>query len=103
MPVPRVRRRIGFAVSLGQHAGKDRSYLHPHAAGLEHGPLEDGLREGDLDIAAGTAWVWAREQFQGTVDTLFVDLCRCPHRSTRPARCRWPTLSAGRGKRASLK
>ena len=43
------------------------------AAGLEHGALETGLRDGDLDIGAGTAWLWAREQFQGSVDTLFVD------------------------------
>ena len=35
--------------------------------------LETGLRDGDLDIGAGTAWLWAREQFQGSVDTLFVD------------------------------
>jgi superfamily I DNA and/or RNA helicase len=35
--------------------------------------LETGLRDGDLDIGAGTAWLWAREQFQGSVDTLFLD------------------------------
>ena len=58
---------------IGQRPGQDASYLHPGAAGLEHGALETGLRDGDLDIAAGTAWLWAREQFQGTVDTLFVD------------------------------
>jgi superfamily I DNA and/or RNA helicase len=48
-------------------------HLHPDAAGLEHEALESGLRDGDLDIAAGTVWVWAREQFQGSVDTLFLD------------------------------
>ena len=58
---------------IGQRAGQDTSYLHPGAAGLEHGALETGLRDGDLDVEAGTAWVWAREQFQGSVDTLFVD------------------------------
>ena len=58
---------------IGQRPGQDISYLHPGAAGLEHGALETGLRDGDLDIGAGTAWLWAREQFQGTVDTLFVD------------------------------
>ena len=31
------------------------------------------MRDGDLDIAAGTACVWAREQCQGSVDTLFID------------------------------
>ena len=58
---------------IGQHPGHDTSYLHPDAAGLEHDALENGLRDGDLDVAAGTVWVWAREQFQGSVDTLFVD------------------------------
>ena len=58
---------------IGQRPGQDTSYLHPDAAGLEHGALENGLREGDLDIGAGTVWLWAREQFQGSVDTLFVD------------------------------
>ena len=58
---------------IGQHAGKDNPYLHPDAAGLQHGALESGLRDGDLDIGAGTAWVWARAQFQGSVDTLFAD------------------------------
>ena len=58
---------------IGQRPGQDTSYLHPGAAGLEHGALETGLRDGDLDIGAGTAWLWARAQFQGSVDTLFSD------------------------------
>ena len=58
---------------IGQRAGLDQSYLHPDAIGLQHGALEDRLRDGDLGVAAGTVWVWAREQFQGSVDTLFVD------------------------------
>ena len=28
---------------------------------------------GELDIVAGTAWMWAREEFAESVDTLFVD------------------------------
>ena len=31
------------------------------------------LREGDVDIAAGTGWLWSREASTGSVDTLFVD------------------------------
>ena len=58
---------------IGQRAGHDQSYLHPDAIGLQPGALQDGLRDGDLDVAAGTVWVWAREEFQGLVDTLFVD------------------------------
>ena len=35
--------------------------------------METGLRDGDLDIGVGTAWLWARAQFQGSVDNLFID------------------------------
>ncbi len=31
------------------------------------------LRDGELDLAAGTAWLWARPGLAGSVDTLFVD------------------------------
>jgi hypothetical protein len=35
--------------------------------------LERALRDGELDIAADTAWLWARPGLAGSVDTLFVD------------------------------
>ena len=35
--------------------------------------LEKALRDGELDVAAGTAWLWARAGMAGSVDTLFVD------------------------------
>ncbi len=35
--------------------------------------LERALRDGELDVAAGTAWLWARGGLAGSVDTLFVD------------------------------
>ena len=31
------------------------------------------MRDGELDVAAGTAWLWARSGLAGSVDTLFVD------------------------------
>ncbi|HEX4258888.1 MAG TPA: AAA domain-containing protein, partial [Streptosporangiaceae bacterium] len=58
---------------IGQRADQGNPYLHPDAAGLEHGTLEQQLRDSGLDIVAGTAWLWARDQFQTSVDTLFVD------------------------------
>jgi uncharacterized protein len=58
---------------IGQRADGENPYLHRDADGLDHGQLEQKLRAGDLDIGAGTAWLWAREQFGGSVDTLFVD------------------------------
>jgi uncharacterized protein len=35
--------------------------------------LEKALRDGELDVAAGTSWLWARTGLAGSVDTLFVD------------------------------
>ena len=35
--------------------------------------LEKALRDGELDVAAGTAWLWARAEMADSVDTLFVD------------------------------
>ena len=35
--------------------------------------LEQALRDGELDVAAGTAWLWARAGLAASVDTLFVD------------------------------
>ena len=35
--------------------------------------LEQALRNGELDVAAGTVWLWARAGLAASVDTLFVD------------------------------
>jgi predicted RecB family nuclease len=61
------------APRVGQRADKDNPFLHPGAARLEYPKLVAGLADGDLDIAAGTTWMWSRPEFQGSVDTLFVD------------------------------
>jgi RNase_H superfamily/AAA domain len=58
---------------IGQRADRDNPYLHPAAVGMTHDKLEHALRDGDLGVVAGTAWLWAREQFTCSVDTLFVD------------------------------
>ncbi|HEY0717736.1 MAG TPA: TM0106 family RecB-like putative nuclease [Streptosporangiaceae bacterium] len=58
---------------IGQKADGARQFLSPAATHLENAALAQGLQDGELDIAAGTAWVWARPEFQGSVDTLFVD------------------------------
>jgi predicted RecB family nuclease len=58
---------------VGQRADRDNPFLHVDAQPLEYPKLVVGLAAGDLDMAAGTAWMWARPEFQGSVDTLFVD------------------------------
>ena len=62
-----------LAPRVGQRADKDNPQLHPQAMSLSHDQLEQGIRDGDLDVVAGTSWLWSREQFAGSTDALFVD------------------------------
>ncbi len=63
----------GVKVRIGQRADKDNPHLHPRAAALGYDRLEHGIREGELDVIAGTGWLWSREQFAASTDVLFVD------------------------------
>jgi predicted RecB family nuclease len=58
---------------IGQRADRDNPHLHPDAAPMDHDGLARALRDRDLDVAAGTIWLWARPQLAGSADTLFVD------------------------------
>lgn len=57
----------------GQRPDPDKRHLHPQAGPMSPDRLAGALRDGELDVAAGTAWLWSREEFAGSVDTLFVD------------------------------
>jgi uncharacterized protein len=61
------------APRVGQRADKDNPFLHADAQSLEYPRLVGGLTDGDLDVAAGTTWMWSRPDLQGSVDTLFLD------------------------------
>jgi predicted RecB family nuclease len=63
----------GLALRVGQKPDEDRQYLHGSATAMTNERLERALREGELDVAAGTAWLWARAGLPDSVDTLFVD------------------------------
>ncbi len=63
----------GITLRIGQRAEKDNPYLHSAATRMTHDKLVQTLADHELDVAAGTTWMWSREQFAGTVDTLFVD------------------------------
>ena len=67
------RSRGAGAPRIGQRADRDNPHLHPDAAMMSNEKLEQALRDGELDVAAGTAWLWARRGMAGSVDTLFVD------------------------------
>jgi uncharacterized protein len=61
------------ALTIGQRADPNNSYLHREALAMGYNQLIQGLRDHELDIVAGTAWLWARPEFDATVDTLVVD------------------------------
>ena len=58
---------------IGQRADHDNPHRHPDATMMSNEQLEKALRDGELDVAAGTAWLWARAGLAASVDTLFVD------------------------------
>jgi len=67
------QRRGAGPPRIGQRADRDNPHLHPDATTMSNEQLEKALRDGELDVAAGTAWLWARSGLAGSVDTLFVD------------------------------
>jgi predicted RecB family nuclease len=44
-----------------------------YASATDNAVVADAIREHGIQVAAGTAWMWARPEFLASVDTLFVD------------------------------
>ena len=65
--------RGAASLRIGQHPDKQKSFLHPLAQDLDYPDMVTAINHGDLDIVAGTAWMWARPDFASSVSTLFVD------------------------------
>ena len=63
----------GLVPRIAQRADRDNPFLHGSATAMTNEQLERALRDGELDIAAGTAWLWARPALADSLDTLFVD------------------------------
>jgi uncharacterized protein len=63
----------GRSLRIGQRADSDNPFLNDAATSMSYTQLQEGLSAGELDVAAGTAWMWAREDFVKSVDTLIVD------------------------------
>ncbi|HVR72352.1 MAG TPA: TM0106 family RecB-like putative nuclease [Vicinamibacteria bacterium] len=64
----------GAVVRIGQRADNEGHWTCPSARGFKSNPdLLAALRGGELDVVGGTAWVWSREDFAGTLDVLVVD------------------------------
>ena len=58
---------------IGQKAERDHPHLHQDATMMSNEQLEKALLDGELDVAAGTTWLWARAGMTDSADTLFVD------------------------------
>jgi uncharacterized protein len=71
--VVRLADETGEKVEVGQRADENNPFLHDHAEAMAYPQLEAALRDGGIQVAAGTAWMWAKPQFASAVDTLFVD------------------------------
>jgi predicted RecB family nuclease len=63
----------GRSVRVGQRAEDENPFLHDRAESMPYDKIVRALEDGELDIAAGTVWMWAREDFATSVDTLVVD------------------------------
>jgi uncharacterized protein len=67
-------RERGVTVRIGQKPETDGEPTCQSARGFkENADLLAALQGGELDVVGGTAWVWAREEFAGTLDLLVVD------------------------------
>jgi predicted RecB family nuclease len=50
------------------------THIHPRLKEAEKGPVVlNALKSGEAQVAGGTAWLWAGEDFAEAVDVLFVD------------------------------
>ena len=67
------RAAAGSRARIGQRADRTTRSCIDAATMMTYDRLEQGLRDGELDIAAGTVWLWARGGLADSVDTLFVD------------------------------
>jgi uncharacterized protein len=66
--------KAGTSVRLG-HKGDDDDPSQPDEI-VEYATnpaAHAALRDGEIDVLGGTAWLWARPEFATTVDVLFVD------------------------------
>ncbi len=63
----------GVAVHIVQKCDEDEGSGRPEVTKATNGDVELGLAERRYSVAAGTPWLFAREEMAGAVDVLFVD------------------------------
>ena len=66
--------RIGFSLRAIQKANDGDECLHPMVTQAKNNEaVLDALADGTAQVAAGTAWLWARAEMAQSVDVLVVD------------------------------
>ena len=74
--VVRAAEQAGVNVRIGQKPGSQAGDEPTCAAARwfrTNGELLGALAAREVDVVGGTAWVWSREEFAGSLDVLFVD------------------------------
>ena len=67
-------RERGVPVRIGQKPGSDEPPTHRDARALtSNDAVARALAAGEVDVVGGTAWLWAREEMESSVDALFID------------------------------
>ncbi|HUF09619.1 MAG TPA: TM0106 family RecB-like putative nuclease [Rhodothermales bacterium] len=62
----------GLDLRIGYQPGKIKDHASIESM-KNYGHLISSLNDGEIHVAGGTAWMWAREDFYRSVDVLFVD------------------------------
>lgn len=63
----------GEHLRIAQRADDDNPFLHHRAESRAYGEIRGALGAGQIEVAAGTTFMWARPEFAASVDNLFVD------------------------------
>ena len=66
-------REAGYAIRGIQKAGEDDRCQSKEIEIGNNAQVREALQAGEVLLAAGTAWLWSREDMVGSVDVLFID------------------------------
>jgi len=67
------RQRVHVAAIRKLESNEKPDDSWPYLSATNNEAVADSIREHGVHVAAGTSWMWARQEFFGSVDTLFVD------------------------------
>jgi uncharacterized protein len=71
--VCRTAAKNGIPLKAVQKASEGNQCQHPAVIAADNQGVRDALATGSAQVAAGSAWLWAREEMADSVDVLFVD------------------------------